>query len=146
MLAAMKKTSTHYRRGRRLLGRIHGERGLAAIDGLADLAPDLARWVYEFPFGQIYSRPGLQLKSRQLGTVAALVAVGNARPQLKAHLRGALRVGWTQRELLELIMQLAIYVGFPTALNALVVFREVIQEKESDTRKHAVRRRIKAKA
>lgn len=146
MLTAMRKTSAHYRRGRRLLGRIHGRRGLDAIDGLADMAPDLARWVYEFPFGQIYARPGLQLKSRQLGTVAALVALGNARPQLKAHLRGALKVGWTQRELVELIMQLAIYVGFPAALNALVVFREVIREKEQAPRKRATRRRIKAKA
>ena len=123
-----KKTSALYRKGRRTLARIHGDRGLEAIDSMTDIAPDLARMVYEFPFAQIYTRPGLNLTARQLGTVAALVALGNARPQLKAHLHGALKVGWTQNELVELIMQIAIYAGFPSALNALVVAREVFAE------------------
>lgn len=123
-----KKTSALYRKGRRKLAQIHGARGLEAIDSMTDIAPDLARMVYEFPFAQIYTRPGLNLKARQLGTVAALVALGNARPQLKAHLHGALKVGWTQNELVELIMQIAIYAGFPSALNALVVAREVFAE------------------
>ena len=71
-----KKTSALYRKGRRTLARIHGDRGLEAIDSMTDIAPDLARMVYEFPFAQIYTRPGLKLKARQLGTVAALVALG----------------------------------------------------------------------
>ena len=125
----MKKTSAVYRRGRRQLGRIHGARGLRAIDSLSDLAPDLVRMIYEFPFGQLYTRRGLSVKARQLGTVAALAAMGNARPQLKAHLHGALNVGWTRQQLVELLMQLAIYAGFPAALNALVVAREVFGER-----------------
>lgn len=125
------KTSALYRKGRRMLGRIHGRRGLDAIDSMADIAPDLTRMVYEFPFAQIYTRPGLDLRSRQIGTVAALVALGNARPQLKAHLHGSLQVGLTQQELVELIMQLAIYVGFPAALNALTAAREVFREVQS---------------
>ena len=129
MHAAMKKTSALYRRGRRQLAAIHGERGLKAIDSMEDLAPDLVRMIYEFPFAQIYTRPQLDLKSRQLGTVAALVALANARPQLKAHLHGSLKAGWTARELVELIMQLSIYAGFPAALNALQVAREVFQER-----------------
>lgn len=138
-----KKTSALYRKGRRTLGRIHGRRGLAAIDSMSDIAPDLARMVYEFPFAQIYTRPGLDLRSRQIGTVAALVALGNARPQLKAHLHGSLNVGLTQQELVELIMQLAIYVGFPAALNALTAAREVFREveaKPAPRRKRASRR------
>ena len=124
----MKKTSALYRKGRRKLAQIHGARGLKAIDSMADIAPDLVRMVYEFPFAQIYTRPGLSLKARQLGTVAALAALGNARPQLKAHLHGALKMGWTQQELVELLMQLAIYAGFPAALNALTAAREVFAE------------------
>ncbi len=123
-----RKTSALYRKGRRKLAQIHGARGLEAIDSMADIAPDLARMVYEFPFAQIYTRPGLSLKARQLGTVAALAALGNARPQLKAHLHGALKMGWTQQELVELLMQLAIYAGFPAALNALTAAREVFAE------------------
>ena len=125
----MKKSSALYRKGRRQLGRIHGSRGLRAIDSLSDLAPDLVRMIYEFPFAQLYTRPALDLKARQLGTVAALVAMGNARAQLKAHLHGALNVGWTQKQLVELLMQLAIYAGFPAALNALVAAREVFGER-----------------
>lgn len=125
----MKKTSTLYRKGRRKLAEIHGARGLKAIDSMGDLAPDLVRMIYEFPFAQIYTRPQLDLKARQIGTVAALVALGNARPQLKAHLHGSLNAGWTARELVELIMQLSIYAGFPAALNALQVAREVFKER-----------------
>ena len=135
-----KKPSVLYRKGRRTLGKIHGQRGLKAIDSMGDIAPDLVRMVYEFPFAQIYTRPGLDLKARQIGTVSALVALGNARPQLKAHLHGSLKVGWTQQELVELIMQLAIYVGFPAALNALTVAREVFREADQP-RKSAVKKR-----
>lgn len=137
------KTSALYRKGRRKLAQIHGARGLEAIDSMTDIAPDLARMVYEFPFAQIYTRPGLDLKARQLGTVSALIALGHARPQLKAHLHGALKVGWTKNELVELIMQLAIYAGFPSALNALVVAREVFGETVKKPARRKVRRLTK---
>lgn len=136
----MKRRSPLERKGRRQLARIHGERGVRAIDSMSDVAPDLVRMVYEFPFAQIYTRPGLGLKARQLGTVAALVAMGHARPQLKAHLHGSLKVGWTERELVELIMQLAIYAGFPAALNALTVAREVFAERRAPARVRPRRR------
>ena len=123
------KKSVAYVKGRKKLHQIHGKRGTDAIDSVSDIAPDLARMVYEWPFGEIYTRPGLDLKSRQLVTVSALVALGNARPQLKAHIHGSLNMGWTKKELVEAIMQLAIYVGFPAALNALVVAREVFHER-----------------
>ena len=122
--------SERYRRGRARLKEIHGERGLKAIDSLMDIAPDLAEMVYEFVYDDVYGRPGLDIKSRQLATMAALVAMANARPQLKAHIHGALQVGWTRQEIVESIMQLAVYAGFPAAINALVVAQEVFQEHE----------------
>jgi len=124
----MKKTSARYARGRKKLFEIHGKRGMDAIDSLGDAAPDLARIVYEWIYGDIYVRPGLDMKSRQLATLSALVVMGNVRPQLKAHIRGALNVGWTRKQIVEVVMQLAIYAGFPAALNALVVAREVFKE------------------
>lgn len=124
-----KKTSAAYQRGRRQLAHIHGERGLAAIDSMADLAPDLCRMVYEWPFAEIYTRPALDLKSRQLVTLSALAAMGNARPQLKAHIHGSMNMGWTAKEIVEVFMQLSIYAGFPSALNALQVAREVFNER-----------------
>lgn len=129
-----KKPSADYRRGRKMLKRIHGDHGLATIDAMKDIAPDLVKLIYEFPFGRIYPRPALDVKSRQLATLAALVALANARPQLKAHLHGALNVGWTRKQIVEVIMQLTIYAGFPAALNALQAAREVFKERRSKKR------------
>ena len=96
-----------------------------------DIAPDFARYLIEFPFGDIYSRPGLDLKSREIAVVAALTALGNAAPQLKVHIHGALNVGCTEQEVVEVIMQMAIYAGFPAALNGLFAAKEVFTERRS---------------
>lgn len=95
------------------------------VASLAGIAPDFARYLIEFPFGDIYSRPGLDLRSREIAVVAALTAMGNAAPQLKVHLQGALNVGVTRAEIVEVIMQMAVYAGFPAALNALAAAKEV---------------------
>jgi 4-carboxymuconolactone decarboxylase len=86
---------------------------------------DFTRYLIEFPFGDIYSRPGLDLKSREIALVAALTALGNAAPQLKVHIQGAINVGVAQGEIVEVIMQMAVYAGFPAALNGLSAAREV---------------------
>jgi 4-carboxymuconolactone decarboxylase len=100
------------------------------IDSLRDIAPDFARYLIEFPFGDIYSRPGLDLKSREIAVVAALTALGNAAPQLKVHIQGALNVGVTRDEVVEVIMQMAVYAGFPAALNGLTAAKEVFAADE----------------
>ena len=114
-----------YQRGLAKLREIDGEGGVKVVDGLADIAPDFARYLLEFPFGDIYSRPGLDLRSREIAVVAALTALGNAAPQLKVHIQGALNVGVTREEVVETIMQMAVYAGFPAALNGLGAAREV---------------------
>jgi 4-carboxymuconolactone decarboxylase len=117
-----------YDRGWEKLKEIDGEAGARVIDSLKDIAPEFARYLIEFPFGDIYSRPGLDLKSREIATVAALTALGNAAPQLKVHIQAALNVGCSRREVVETIMQMAVYAGFPAALNGLFAAREVFQE------------------
>ena len=116
---------TRLERGSRQLTRIDGAGGQAVIDALADIAPDFATYLLEFPFGDIYSRPGLDLRSREIAVVAALTAMGNATPQLKVHIEGALNVGVTRDEVVEVMMQMAVYAGFPAALNGLTAAREV---------------------
>jgi 4-carboxymuconolactone decarboxylase len=101
---------------------------------LEDIAPDFARYLIEFPFGDIYSRPQLDLKSREIAVVAALTALGNAPPQLKVHINGALNVGCTREEIVEVIMQMSVYAGFPAALNGLFAAKDVFKERESQAK------------
>ncbi len=114
-----------YQRGWDLLQHVSGGAGEAVIEALQDIAPDLGRYIVEFPYGEIYARPGLDLRSRQIATVAALTALGNAEPQLRVHIEGALNVGCTREEIVETIMHVAIYAGFPAALNGVFAAREV---------------------
>ncbi|MBJ8927509.1 carboxymuconolactone decarboxylase family protein [Citrobacter sp. FDAARGOS_156] len=111
--------------GQEMLQKVDGKGGDAVIESLQDIAPDFAQYLIEFPFGDIYSRPGLDLRSREIATVAALTALGNATPQLKVHIGVALHVGLTQDEIVEVIMQMAVYAGFPAALNGLFAAKEV---------------------
>ncbi len=104
--------------------------GEKVIESLKDIAPDLARYTIEFPFGDIYSRPGLDLKSREIAVVAALTALGNAAPQLKVHIHGALNVGCSREEVVEIIIQMAVYVGFPAALKGTNAAKEVFKERD----------------
>jgi 4-carboxymuconolactone decarboxylase len=115
--------------GLKKLQEIDGEAGKKVIESLASIAPDLAKYIIEFPFGDIYQRPGLDLKSREIATVAALTAMGNCLPQLKVHINGALNVGCKPEEVVEIIIQMAVYAGFPAALNAMFVTKEVFQER-----------------
>ncbi len=126
--------SERYRKGWDKLKEIDGTAGENVINALKDIAPDFADLLIEFPFGDIYNRDGLDLKSREIATVAALTAMGTASPQLKVHVHGALNVGCTQQEIIEIMIQMAVYAGFPAALNGLFVAKEVFDEREAETK------------
>lgn len=98
------------------------------IKTLADVCPDLGRYIIEFGFGDVYSRPGLTLQQRELATVAALTALGNATPQLKVHVEAALNTGLTREEILETMLQISLYAGFPAALNGVFAAKEVFEQ------------------
>jgi 4-carboxymuconolactone decarboxylase len=112
-------------RGLRALGEITGATGESVVESLRDIAPDLADWIVDFSYGDVMSRPGLDRRTRQLATIAALTATGHA-PQLKVHIRGALNVGCTRQEIVEVILQMTVYAGFPAAINALNVARDAM--------------------
>ena len=97
---------------------------------MKDIAPDLARYTIEFPFGDVYSRGILSLKEREIATVSALAALGNAQPQLKVHIHGALNVGCTRKEVVEIMIQMAVYTGSPAALNGIFAAKEVFAERD----------------
>ena len=125
------EASERYTRGWKKLQEIDGHAGERVIESLQDIAPDFARLLIEFPFGDMYTRPGLDLKSREIAVVAALTALGNAAPQLKVHIHGALNVGCSEQEVVEVIMQMAVYAGFPAALNGLFAAKEVFAERKN---------------
>jgi 4-carboxymuconolactone decarboxylase len=114
-----------FNRGKAQLGKMGGGSVDAMLDNLKDLSPDLARLTVEFPYGDVVSRPGLDLRARQIATVAALTALGNAPVQLRAHIDIALNVGCTRDEIREVIIQMAVYAGFPAALNGMAAAKEV---------------------
>ena len=123
-------TQDRYQRGWEKLKEVDGEAGERVVDSLKEISPDFARLLIEFPFGDIYSRPSLDLRSREIAVVAALTALGNAVSQLKVHIHGALNVGCTRQEVVEVIMQMAVYAGFPSALNGLFAAKEVFKERD----------------
>jgi 4-carboxymuconolactone decarboxylase len=120
--------SNRYTRGQETLARIHGHIGEGVMATLKDIAPDFARFIIEFPYGDIYSRGVLSPKERQIATIASLTTLGNAPTELKAHIQGSLNVGCTRQEIVEVIIQMAVYAGFPAAVNALLVAKEVFAE------------------
>ncbi|KEA52283.1 4-carboxymuconolactone decarboxylase [Mangrovibacter sp. MFB070] len=119
---------SRYERGLTKLAEIDGEAGENVVNGLADICPDLGRYIVEFGFGDIYSRPQLNLKSREIATVAALTAMGHCEPQLAVHIQGALNVGCSREEITEVMLQMALYAGFPAALKAVAVARGVFAQ------------------
>ncbi|MFN5295693.1 MAG: carboxymuconolactone decarboxylase family protein [Flavobacteriales bacterium] len=123
----MNTTDERYARGKQLLDELMQGKGSELIERMSAASSDLAELTVAFPFGEIYSRPGLDLRSRELVTLSALIALG-AWPQFKVHVRGALSAGCTTTEIKEVIIQLAVYAGFPAALNAMQAAGEVFEE------------------
>ena len=128
MKPARHKKSARYKRGWNLLKKINGEGGQRILDLLNEISPDMAKLTIEFPYGDIYSRPGLDLKTRELITIASLVTLGHVPMQLRAHIHNALKAGSTQKEIIEVIMQMSVYAGFPACLNGLLVAKEVFKK------------------
>jgi 4-carboxymuconolactone decarboxylase len=120
--------SERHRTGIEQLHAVDGDAGVQVVTELARSLPDFADYLVEYPFGDIYSRPGLGLREREIATVAALCALGNATPQLRVHIKAALHVGCTPTEIVEVLMQMSVYAGFPAALNGLNEAREVFAE------------------
>jgi 4-carboxymuconolactone decarboxylase len=112
-----------------VLAKIDGHAGTSVIDALTDVSPALGHHVAAFAFGDIYDRPGLDARSRQLVTIGILTALGGCEPQLKVHVGAALNVGLTPDEIVEAMLHAAVYAGFPRALNATFAAKEVFDSR-----------------
>ena len=124
----MRAPESRYQRGRDTMRAIFGPDMDSALKGLAGMCPELEQCLVEFPFGDIYTRPTLDLKTREMLTVAALTVLGYAQSELREHIRGARQVGCSRDEILEIILQMAVYGGFPAALGAVKTAAQVFKE------------------
>lgn len=104
---------------------------IGPIERLREVLPDIDRYVVDFFYGEVYARPALDLKTREVVSVASLAALGNAGPQLRAHINGALNMGWTREEIVEMLLQLALHAGFPATLNGLAAASEVFAARDA---------------
>ena len=121
--------SDRYRRGIDIAEQLAADKIAHFVkSGVAEVAPDFARMVIEFAFGDIYSRDGLDLRSRELIAIAALATSGVAGPQLRVHVESAASAGISKPEIVEIFMQIALYAGFPTALNALAECHDLLTD------------------
>lgn len=118
-------TDDRYARGRARFLEVHDEKALGAVEGLGDLG----RTIVEFVYGDVYERPALSIRDRELAAVVALVALGRS-SQIPQHLRAALKAGVTPDELKEAILQTATVAGFPVAMNAMSTLKNVLAEPE----------------
>lgn len=107
------------------------------ISRVAELAPDFARMTIEFALGDIYTREALDMRSREIVAISSLAALGDTGPHLKIHIRAATRLGVSKAEIIEILMQTAIYAGFPASLNALSSCHDLLTD---DCPRQAMRR------
>ena len=118
-----------YEKGKKCLEGIQNRSVDEIFKDLEDIAPDLSRFVIEYPYSEIYTRDELDLKTREICTVSALTVLGTI-PQLKEHINAALNVGNSPTEIVEIIMQMSAYCGFPKAINAMMAAKEVFIERD----------------
>ncbi len=115
-----------------VLDSVDGEAGANVIASLAGIAPELAHQIVAWGFGEIYARPGLAPRDRQLVTLGMLTALGGCEPQLRVHVGAALNVGLSPEQILEALLHSSVYCGFPRALNAVFAAKTVFEQRGLD--------------
>ena len=98
------------------------------LNGIGEVSPDLANYVLEFIFGDLYNREGLDLKTKQIITITALAVLGNARPQLEYHIKAGLNIGLSRKEIIDIMTHISGYAGFPAALNGVNAAKEIFSK------------------
>jgi len=120
--------NARYLKGVEILEAVTGNPAEQLTSRVAELAPDFARMTIEFPFGDLYARDALDLRTREIAAIASLAALGTAAPQLRVHVAAALHLGLAREEIVEILMQTAIYAGFPAALNGLAQCHDLLTD------------------
>ncbi|HEY9212460.1 MAG TPA: carboxymuconolactone decarboxylase family protein [Ancylobacter sp.] len=125
-------TSARHARGIETLKLIGGPSFDGPINNLVRISPDMARFTVEYPYGDVLSREGLDLRTRQICTVSSLIAQGSVQPQLRFHMEGLLNVGGEPGDLIELMVLSTAILGFPAAIDSIVIARQIFKDRGLD--------------
>lgn len=118
--------SDRYGRGLEILLGLSRQKMDIVTNRLAEVAPDFARMVIEYAFGEIFARDALDMRSRELIAVAVLTARGDSIVPLRAHVASALKLGIPRAEIVEAMTQVSIYAGFPVVITALTECHDLL--------------------
>ncbi len=116
-----------YEKGLEVRKALWGQEGIDRLKNYEAVDKDFARLIVEYPFGSVWGREKLDLKSRSMCTVAVLTALSRS-PELDIHIRGALNLGITKEEILEILIHVGVYAGLPVTVEALRVARKIFDE------------------
>nr|BFD87597.1 carboxymuconolactone decarboxylase family protein [Streptomyces sp. Xyl84] len=123
------ESAQRFTRGTEIIERTFGVQADAVLGPISEIAPDLSRYVAEFAYGDVYSRPGLSAEKRSLITLAILASMGDCAKEITAHVNGALNQGVAPSEIIETVVHTCVYSGFARSLNAMHTVREVFKER-----------------
>ena len=122
-------SSTRFELGSEKLKEIDGIGGENVIQSLLDIAPDVGKYIIEFAFGDVYTRPELSMQEREMITITSLLTTGGCEPQLEVHINGSLNVGLSPEKIIETFIQCIPYTGFPKVLNAIYTAKKIFAER-----------------
>ena len=121
--------STRFELGTEKLKEIDGIGGENVIQSLQDIAPDVGKYIIEFAFGDVYTRPELSMQEREMITITSLLTIGGCEPRLEVHINGSLNVGLSPEKIIETFIQCIPYTGFPKVLNAIYTAKKIFAER-----------------
>lgn len=122
-------SNTRFELGAEKLKEIDGIGGENVIQSLQDIAPDVGKYIIEFAFGDVYTRPELSMQEREMITITSLLTSGGCEPQLEVHINGSLNVGLSPEKIIETFIQCIPYTGFPKVLNAIYTAKKIFAER-----------------
>ena len=122
-------SNTRFELGSEKLKEIDGIGGENVIQSLQDIAPDVGKYIIEFAFGDVYTRPELNMQEREMITITSLLTTGDCEPQLEVHINGSLNVGLSPEKIIETFIQCIPYTGFPKVLNAIYTAKKIFAER-----------------
>lgn len=122
-------SNARFELGSEKLKEIDGIGGENVIQSLQDIAPDVGKYIIEFAFGDVYTRPELSMQEREMITITSLLTTGGCEPQLEVHINGSLNVGLSPEKIIETFIQCIPYTGFPKVLNAIYTAKKIFAER-----------------